>query len=80
MAAKRFRDYFTPTEQALLEWYMKGEPDSEKLCMQPHTLHEQNRHILKRAESLLLTDFKSARDAALFLQESGLWRLENPPT
>jgi hypothetical protein len=76
LAASKIREYFTPTEQALLEWYMKGEPDAEKLRMQPHTLHEHNRHILKRAESLLLTDFKSARDAAMFLHQAGLWRLE----
>jgi hypothetical protein len=28
------------------------------------------------AESLLLTEFKSARDAALFLFQAGLWRLQ----
>ena len=76
MAASKIRDYFTPTEQALLEWYMKGEPIAEKLRMQPHTLHEHNRRMLKMAESLLLTEFKSARDAALFLFQAGLWRLQ----
>ncbi len=76
MAASKIRNNFTPTEQALLEWYMKGEPIAEKLRMQPHTLHEHNRRILKMAEGLLLTDFKSARDAALFLFQAGLWPLQ----
>ncbi|MBL7807072.1 MAG: hypothetical protein JNN28_04630 [Saprospiraceae bacterium] len=76
IAARKIREYFTPTEQALMEWYMKGELASEKLRMQPHTLHEHNRRILKMAENLLLTDFKSAREAALFLFESELWQLE----
>ncbi len=75
MATPRIRDFFTPTEQVLIEWYMKGEPASDKLRMQPHTLHEHNSNILKKTTSILLTDFKSARDAALLLLETRLWDL-----
>lgn len=75
IAAPRIRALFTHTEQLLLEWYMKGEPVNDKLRMQPHTLHEHNSNILKKTTSILLTDFKSAREAAALLLESRLWQI-----
>jgi hypothetical protein len=75
IAEPRIRALFTPTEQILIEWYIKGEPLEEKLRMQPHTLHEHNSNILKKTSTVLLTDFKSARDAAQLLFEVKLWQL-----
>ena len=77
VATPRIREFFTHTEQMLMEWYMKGEPSCDKLRMQPHTLHEHNSNILKKTTSILLTDFRSARDAALLLLESRLWQIAN---
>lgn len=75
IAVPRLKALFTATEQALIEWYMNGEPSVDKLRMQPHTLHEHNSHILKKATAILLTDFKSAREAAILLMEANLWCL-----
>jgi hypothetical protein len=76
IAAPRIRAFFTPTEQVLLEWYMKGEPPSEKLRMQQHTLYEHNSNIIKKVTAILLTDFKSARDAANLLLETKMWQID----
>lgn len=75
LAATRIREFFTRTEQLLLEWYMKGEPIADKLRMQPHTLHEHNSNILRKTTAILLTDFRSARDAALLLLACKLWKI-----
>ena len=75
LVTPRIREFFTQTEQLLLEWYMKGEPPADKLRMQPHTLHEHNSHILRKTTAILLTDFKSARDAAMLLLEARLWQI-----
>lgn len=76
-AAPRIREFFTHTEQLLLDWHIKGKPDSDKLRMQQHTLNEHNSNILKKITSILLTDFKSAREAAMLLFEVKLWELKD---
>jgi hypothetical protein len=75
IAVPRIRDLFTHTEQVLIDWYIKGEPPGEKLRMQPHTLHEHNSNILRKATAILLSDFKSARDAAQLLFEANIWQI-----
>jgi hypothetical protein len=55
---------------------MKGEPASEKLRMQQHTLYEHNSNIIKKVTAILLTDFKSARDAANLLLETKMWQID----
>ncbi len=74
IATPRIREFFTATEQILIDWYINGEPPGDRLRMQPHTLHEHNSNILKKIAAILLTDFKSARDAALLLFEARLWQ------
>ena len=80
IATPRIRAFFTHTEQVLIEWYIMGEPPENKLRMQPHTLHEHNHNILKKASAVLLTDFKTAKEAALLLKEAGLWSIQNQNT
>lgn len=75
LAAPQIRAQFTHTEQMLIDWYILGEPVEHKLRMQPHTLHEHNRNILKKASDILLVDCKSARNAAHLLLEAKLWQV-----
>ena len=64
---------FSPKEQSIVEWYMKGKPEQGNPGIARNTLHEHNGNILAKMQSLLLTNFKSAREASVFIRDSKLW-------
>jgi hypothetical protein len=71
--APKVKNTFSPKEQSIVEWYMKGKPEQGNPGIAKHTLHEHNGNILAKMQSLLLTDFKSAREASVFVRDSKLW-------
>ncbi|MBK9337616.1 MAG: hypothetical protein IPM98_14060 [Lewinellaceae bacterium] len=73
-------DEFTDAELGLLALYAAGKKTEEVLREKGwsrHTLHEYNANLLRKAKTLFVYDFRSARDFAGYCIEKGFIRLKN---
>jgi hypothetical protein len=73
-------DEFTDAELDLLALYAAGKKTEEVLqekAWSRHTLHEYNANLLRKAKTLFVYDFRSARDFAEYCLEKGFIRLKN---
>jgi hypothetical protein len=72
-AGAKIKTVFTPTELELIAWYIEENPSKDFKNLRPDTIHEYNSNILKNLKPFIYIDFPTAKMAAKFLSESGVW-------